>query len=350
MPPAPEDNADVLSAVDDIRKYERLAGEEAGKASRQQEVDAAKAETAAVQKRLDDHMKEYAPAGHATQPDEPPPPPPPQPTTTVFGTSDGVWPIDGVSKVDGIRLYLGAGGLNSGTSWTGTAELKNGAARVSDGGTIWLSIKDARPADLDRVLKSAPAGHPLIVTYRHEPENDVDDKAMTTDAKKADITKYQQGWASLLPVIKDNGAKSATCLLGDRVSPMKPDNPESVAYHVEGVDCVGFDRYNPGLGNAKSYVDAKTVLAGCVRYAQNRGDYPLVIGEWGTIAVGSDGSGAGGDQAGRRTWAAGYVAEIKAIHADPARPDVPVCLYWNQSRMAFNTDPNHELAQRALDL
>lgn len=279
--------------------------------------------------------------------------PTPAESGVVYGSSDGDWPINGVSKLDGIRIYLGGGGLNSNTSWTSTGELSNGLARVNNGGTVWFSIKDNNAAQLDRVLKqfdTVTAGRnlTLVVTYRHEPENDVK-LALSDPAKQADIDSYQNAWANLLPVIHANGDLAATCLLGDRVSPDKPNNPESVAYHVKGVDIIGFDRYNPGLGNATNYVSPTTVLAGVLQYTLNRSaedgrQYDLGIGEWGTIAIGSDSEGAGGDKAGQRTWAQGYVDRLAAIDARPD-VDVPVALWWNQSRMELDDDTTGQLAQ-----
>lgn len=283
---------------------------------------------------------------------DPDPEDPDEPTATVFGASDGVWPVVGMEGIPfrGQRTFLQPNQL-AGATWENLAELRNALERVEDGGTVWLSFKDDRPADARRLVDTFPTdrGLTLLLTFRHEPENDVDTKGdMTDPAKQADVARYQAAWDRLLVAVQGTHAKTATVLLGDRIA-KDPHNAESAAYHVEGVDYVGVDRYNPGLGEAKSYANPRLVLAPCVQYAAERG-LDLVIGEWGTIAVGSNAAGAGGDQAGRRAWAAAYVAEVKRINADPTLPNIPVCLYWNAKRMAFNTDPTGELAPIALDL
>lgn len=78
--PHPEDNGDVLAKIDEIREFER----DAGRASRQPEVDQLTAERDAERDAMRLHMLEKAPAGHPTG-DEPPPPVP----TALLGASYG---------------------------------------------------------------------------------------------------------------------------------------------------------------------------------------------------------------------------------------------------------------------
>lgn len=243
------------------------------------------------------------------EPEEPEEPP----TATVFGASTGRWPIPGVDELAGNRAYLGGG--DAPTRWDLLSATRNATSRTAPGGTIWLSWKEGGTDWLDTLLASAPKGYRYIGTYNHEPENDT----------PPDPAAYQRVWAEQLPILRKHGWKSADCLLGHMT------DEQNEPFHVKGADYVGFDRYNPGLGNAKRYVDPVQVFARVLAYARSHGK-PLAIGEVGTIAIGSDAEGNGGDRAGRIEWARKTRAHLAA------QPDVPVALWWNQSRMSLAAD------------
>lgn len=239
--------------------------------------------------------------------------PAPKPTAAVFGATPGQWPIPGAPRVPVLRDYLGPGDKPTTfpASWTD---------RTTDGGVIWFSWKVDDPAWLDRFLATKPANRVLIGTFRHEPENDVK-LALTDPAKQADIQSYQAAWARALPVLRKHGVLSAVCLLGDRVAGGK--RAENEAYWVEGVDLAGFDRYNPGLGNATTYVDPVKVFAPVLQFARDKGK-PLAIGETGTIVV------PGSTAVDRAEWARRVRDHLAA------QPDVPYVCWWNQSKMTID--------------
>jgi hypothetical protein len=246
--------------------------------------------------------------------DEKPEEPTDPPTATVFGASPGKWPIPGVDKLDGYRAYLGGG--EDPTSWSQWSHTENATDRTVKGGTIWLSWKVGGTDWLDELLGSAPKGYRYIGTYNHEPENDT----------PPDAAAYQRVWAEQLPVLRRHGWKSADCLLGHLT------DAQNEPFHVKEADYVGFDRYNPGLRFAKRYADPAQVFARVLAYGRRKRK-PIAFGEVGTVAVGHDPvTGLGGDLAGRREWARKLRAHLAA------QPDVPVALWWNQSRMSLAAD------------
>jgi hypothetical protein len=248
-----------------------------------------------------------------TDPEPEPEEPPTTPTRTLFGATHGIWPA-GQTAMPLVRAYLGGGQLTNAT-WFGTTELKDAVRLSTD--AIWLSWKDDNPDALDRLLASKPANRVVIGTYHHEPEND--------GTGPAEVQRYQDAWRRALPIMRKHGVLSATCLLGHL------SDAENEPFHVDGVDITGFDRYNPGLGNAKNYADPVQVFARCLAYGRKK-RLPIAFGETGTIAIGSDANGNGGDKAGRLAW----TKKVRAHLA--AQPDVPFVAWWSQSRMVLDDD------------
>lgn len=254
--------------------------------------------------RLDDHDVRLDALESHTHPSDPDPTSPsptptePSPTvpagTSLIGSSDGVWPIPGYTTVPVVRAFL------SGTpaTWQDSGELRNAYNRSTK--AIWISWKSQDAGWLDRFLATAPKDRTIIATYNHEPEND------SPPAPE----EYQATWAKQLPVIHKHGALAATALLGHL------SNTQNDPFWVPGVDICGFDRYNPGLGNAKQYTDPATVFGRVINYCKSKGK-PLGIAETGTIEI-------NGDQAGRVEWA--RKARAVLINAG-----VPYATWWNQN-------------------
>lgn len=210
---------------------------------------------------------------------------PPEPAEPGVGWSLGPGTPATLPRPAWVRTYLQPG--EQPTDYQQDAGLKRAVEAATVG--VWLSIK-AKPAGwCGDLFASLPCD--AVVTYRHEPQNDAG--ALSA----ADLKSYQDGWAALLAQLAlfdghaRDGLRSAVIHMGS-----KPQSSWD-AYHVDGVDLVGFDRYVNGIANAKSYTPPSVLFAPLVAYAKGKGK-PLAIGETGAPLINGDTVG------GRVTWAA----------------------------------------------
>lgn len=233
-----------------------------------QRATEAEQETAAVQKRFDDHMLEKAPAGHPTTDPEPPPPPPPPPPplkTTLFGTSyGGADESKNHGRADVARLF-----------WR-TAFLPDNVTTDPDFKEAWddgircfvVSWKTENDEEVRTFLNSFPTGSRVYAAFNHEVEDDIERNDQT-------LANYRTVTARHFKVAKACGAIPTQIFMAFTLATAKRDITN---YTVPGVEAVFFDAY---MNPAKGKDNPEQVIDRCVAAATAAGAKETGLGETG---------------------------------------------------------------------
>lgn len=175
----------------------------------------------------------------------------------------------GRDKVPVTRVYLRQ--LPAGSKWSDFADLA--AAKAHSTKAIWVSFKEDNPALVDAFLDTVPSdlGRELIVTYFHEPEDN-----LTTDAERS---AYRATWQKMGPIIRQHGMTPALILMRYTLSKSSGRNWKD--YYAPGsVDLLGWDSYRKGDPGT---LDVSSQLDPIIAVSESTG-LPWGIGETGSTS------------------------------------------------------------------
>lgn len=206
------------------------------------------------------------------------------PTLTVFGASQPNMIGPNGTRVPLARAYVPAGKRPA--RFLDLPVAQRNAIQLADKAVI-LSWKEPPGTWLEQLLDDIGRTFPslqLIGCQNHEPFDN-----FTTPAQ---IANYHARWDIASVIMAQYKTVGAVILDGS--------HPESWdTFARDDVTYLGVDRYNPGIQDAKAYVDPATVFGPYVTWLYSA-DHPGqlgLIGETGTPRIPSDATGAG-----QRKW------------------------------------------------
>ena len=187
---------------------------------------------AVEKKRYDDHMAEYAPAGHSEKPVTPP-------SQFLLGASYGSGADKTLykSRPTAARIFFtGAAPSNIANDGQTKNAIADGALSI-----VYSWKGDATETQLAASLNSIPDGVTAYGCYWHEPEDNIADKSLTLANWRARTTRDAK-------IMRDCGVIPVTILMGYTLAAGSGRNPAD--YHMGGVvDGACFDYYmNPAKG------------------------------------------------------------------------------------------------------
>lgn len=221
---APEDNGAVLSAVDDIRRFEFVRGAD----SRAEEVATLTAERDDWHKRYDDYV-----ASHPDTPTDPPPDP--EPTVQLFGTSyGGADESKNHGRAEVARIFFtGAPPANPFADGDYRQAYADGVRHFV------FSWHGGTPANVKDAFASIPDGITVYGCLHHEPEDNIAKGSYT-------LAEYQRDHKAHADAMREVGVVPVTIL--QQYTLARGSGRDVTDYYL-GDDGFMFDYYmNPAKG------------------------------------------------------------------------------------------------------
>lgn len=269
-------------------------------------ANAAETRASQAETKYEDHMGEFAPAGHPTKPTTPtdPQPPTPQPKKFLLGTSlRAPIPIE-PPRLDILRAYYQPGEFARGRQQDFTAHdaYKYGWQRgVRD---YLVSVKDYDEGALEAFAETVPTGARIWFTYFHEMSGNIREGSLS-------LAKYHEGMGVCGEFARDRGWEFGPIHNGSnrqngQTGPWGfwiPEWKKNEAPNVDDFTFWGVDGY------CEKYEDPAVRYDPAFEYAESLG-LPIVWGEIG---------------APKGTQQTGWMLKARALMEANAR----ACCYWN---------------------
>lgn len=315
------DELDKLSADAEAAARAEAAGQIS---SLQAEVAQQTARGDAAEKRMTDHMRQPAPAGHPTSVPDPEPGPDPVPDRAPLIGSSVNGPLFktlGYSSVDTARTYFRA--LPSGSRWQDQGDQKGGipndngaytdlrdAVSVTNkGGILSVSYKEANVDRAAAFFATMPKDRPYDVTctWYHEPDDN-----FTSAAQQAD---YRAAWRDHAAMMRQYGMVPTLILMRYSLQKASGRNWRDW-YPGDGVvDVTGWDCYRKNEAGSNGPGAIATMMEPMERIAHDTGTLTGLFETGSTRQRYADADSA--------AWAK---SEREHILADEA--DVWLCAQW----------------------